>query len=322
METALEKALRYLPAIGTVLAVGTLLIILIYRSTSLDWASGVALALIALFGFAIAATLRYAVAHIAPAPMPNVVTDRALRGRLAPLVIGIGTGGILIVAIAVLIGITYGTQTKPEASVYLGIFSSVIPVFATWVGAVIAFFFSNESFRQAAEASGAIKADVGDSEPITAPTRMIPLEKITHIVLGAPRRHAASNSEDLLKGPAADAGTYATVLEELDMRDVVWLFSNDTVTLVIVLDADKHPVAVIRKKLVPQGLAGDARLKHYFASGQNAADAVNFRWIPETATVGQGRAMLDLYRTADLFVTKTGQADEPIKGWVPDDRLL
>lgn len=62
----------------------------------------------------------------------------------------------------------------------------------------------------------------------------------------------------------------------------------------------------------------EAYLKHE----QNASDAVNFKTVPETATVGEGRAMVKLFKLADLFVTKSGQADEPIKGWVPDDKLL
>lgn len=318
----MEKTLRYLPAAGTVLAVAILLGLLIYKGAPLDWPSGVALLLIAGFGFVIAATLRYAVGHLAESPAPQVADEAAIRGRLAPLVIGIGTGGILVMAIAVVIGITVGARGEPDPAVYLGIFSSVVPVFATWVGAVIAFFFTNESFRQAAQASGALKADASDSEPITAPTRMIPLEKITKIVLGAPKKHAASTSADLTKAPAAGGATYATVLDELEMADVVWMFSNETVTRLIVLDPQMRPVAVIRKKLVPSDLAADARLKSYFDNGQNRADALNFRWVPETATVGQGREMIRLYKTADLFVSKTGQADEPIKGWVPDDRLL
>lgn len=316
----MEKALRYLPAAGMVLAVGLLLGILITKAVPLDWASGAALVLIAGFGFAVAATLRYAVGHLSE-PTVQPVDEAALRGRLAPLVIGIGTGGILVVAVAVIIGITLGAERKPDAGVYLGIFSSVVPVFATWVGAVIAFFFTNESFRQAAQASGALRGDASETEPITAPTRMIPLGKITSIVLGAPKAHAAETSADLIRTPEAGSGTYATELEEVEMADLLWMFSNQTVTRLIIFDPKMRPVAVIRKKLVPADLAADASLKAYFDSGQNRADALNFRWIPETATVGQGREVVRLYKTADLFVSQTGQPEEPIKGWVPDDRL-
>jgi len=319
----MEMILRYLPAAGTVLAVGTLLGILVVKGAPLDWSSGLALILIAFFGFAIAATLRFAVGSLfAPSQMPATADgDTLLRGRLAPLVIGIGTAGILVVAVAVLIGISVD-GTPPDEAVYLGIFSSVVPVFATWVGAVIAFYFSNESFRQAAQASGALKGEAGDHEPITSPTRMIPADKITGIVLGGPRKVPTT-----VPGALGGAGTYPEVVERVAMADILWMFSN-TVSRVIIFDAQMRPKAIIRQKLVPDeirqpaALSEGATVEDYLKHGQNASDAVNFKTVPETASVGEGRAMLKLFKLADLFVTKTGQADEPIKGWVPDDRLL
>ncbi len=323
--TIMDTILRYLPAAGTVLAVGTLLTFLVAKGAPLEWSSGLALILIAFFGFAIAATLRFAVGSLfSPTQMPATADgDTLLRSRLAPLVIGIGTAGILVVAVAVLIGISVD-GSPPDDSVYLGIFSSVIPVFATWVGAVIAFYFSNESFRQAAQASGVLKGDAGDSEPITAATRMIPLEKITSIVLGGPRKTPLAPAGYDATG---ELGRYPEAVDDVALADILWMFSN-TVSRVIIFDPQMRPRAIIRQKLVPNELKALAvgvtggTVADYLKHGQNAADAVNFKSVPETASVGEGRAMVKLFKLADLFVTKTGQADEPIKGWVPDDKLL
>jgi hypothetical protein len=318
----MEKALRHLPVSGTVLAVGTLLVLLIYKGAPLDWSSGMALILIALFGFAVAATLRFAVGELFGAsPVPSSAEgDSLLRGRLAPLVIGIGTVGILVVAVAALIGISVGRQQPLEPSVYLGVFSTVIPVFATWVGSVIAFYFSNESFRQAAQASGALKGDADANEPITSPNRMIPLDKITSIVLKGPKKHPAGSSEDLNKAPVA-GDVYPDKAEDVEIADITWLLSNNTVSRLIIFDQNMVPVVIVRKKLILELPAG-AKVEQYLAKGQNRADAVNFRSIPETATVGEARVTASVYKTADLFVTKSGRLDEPIKGWVPDDKLL
>jgi hypothetical protein len=318
----MEKALRYLPVSGTVLAVGTLLVLLIYKGAPLDWSSGMALILIAFFGFAIAAALRFAAGELfAPTQLPATADgDTLLRGRLAPLVIGIGTAGILVVAVATLIGISVGQAEPPEPAVYLGILSTVVPVFATWVGSVIAFYFSNESFRQAAQASGALKADDGDRESITSPTRMIPLAKITGIVLKGPRKHPAESGADLTKAPEG-GDVYPDKAEDVPMKDIVWMFS-DTVSRVIIFDPQMRAVMVIRKKLVPPELTDGATVQAYLEAAQNKADAVNFKTVPETATVGESRAVMRLFNTADLFVTKTGAETDPVKGWVPDDKLL
>lgn len=320
----MEKWVRLLPAAGTALVVTVLLVVLFRtEAVGLNWGSATALVFIAAFGFAVAAILRFSIAQLVqPVAVPaSTDGDTLLRTRLAPLVIGIGTVGILIVAIAVLIGISNRAgQPAPDASVYLGIFSSVIPVLATWVGTVIAFYFSNESFRQAAEASGALGGDSGANEPITASTRMIPLDKITGIVLKAPKKHPASSSEELKKAPDAN-DVYPAKAEEVEMRDIVWMLSNATVSRAIIFDPQMNPVMIVRKRLIPEDLAHDARVEQYLARGQNRADAVNFQMVPETATVGEAKRVLDLFKTADLFVTKTGQKGEPIKGWVPDDKL-
>lgn len=307
----MEKWVRLLPALGTALAVGVLLFVFFQNDgVGLNWGSGTALVFIAAFGFAVAAILRFSIAQLVePQPLPASADGHTLlRRRLAPLVIGIGTLGILIVAVAVLVGISTrpGAQ-PPDESVYLGIFSSVIPVFATWVGAVIAFYFSNESFRQAAEASGALKGDASDSEPITSPTRMIPLEKITHYELKA--SVDPTTNKEVLEDPANVS--YGTISP---------LFSA-AVSRVIILTPNKRAVRIIREKLVPAGMDANATLARYFAHDQNASDSLNFKTIPETATVGEARAMKSLYKLADIFVTKTGGVDEPIRGWVPDDKL-
>ena len=46
------------------------------------------------------------------------------------------------------------TALTPKIDTLLmGVFTAVLPVFATWVGTVLAFYFSNKSFRQAAKAA-------------------------------------------------------------------------------------------------------------------------------------------------------------------------
>ncbi|HEY9012751.1 MAG TPA: hypothetical protein VIN06_17225 [Devosia sp.] len=301
----METRLRYLPAIGTVLIVVVLLVALLWGGPRIDWSSAAALVFIAAFAFAVAATLRYAVGAAEPdVRPPGADGDTLLRSRLAPLVIGIGTIGILVVAGAVIWGVSLIREPRTvDPSVYLGIFSSVVPVFATWVGAVIAFYFTNESFRQAAEASGATKGDPSDSEPITSPTRMIPFEKITHYEL-----------------KPKDDGTGLEDPGGVDFSAIKPLFSA-TVSRIIILDPNKRPVRIVRQKLVPADMPDDAKLSEYFVHDQNASDAINFKTIPETSTVGEARAVAKLYKLADLFVTKTGGAEEPILGWVPDDRL-
>jgi len=246
--------------------------------------------------------LRYALGALAdPAPATTPAATDAIRTRLAPLVIGIGTAGILVIAIVVLWVLAASGKVQDNAT-YMGLFSSVVPIFATWVGAVIAFYFSNESFRQAAESTGTLLGNDPAKERIDGSARMIPYEKITKLVLG---EGAASGK---------------TKAEEISMDAVRPLF-GDTITRVIIFDGQKHPLLVIRKKLDEANGSTSKTVDEYLKLNQNAADAKNFRAIIATATVADARNVVQFFKTADLFVSDHGTLEEPAKGWVTDDRL-
>jgi len=301
----LEKLFKWLPALvglaATLVLVGALLA---YEPRQLGWDKAIALAMIAAFVFALVAAMRFATGGLLDPTPPSAASDpdEAIRSRLAPLVIRLGTAGILVTAIAVFIMLAL---RPAEVTTYLGIFSTVVPVFSTWVGAVIAFFFSNESFREAARANNALRGDPTDDEPVTAPHRMIPLDKITGLVL--PETPAGQPRNALALADALRLGTIRTS------------YSN-TVTRVIVFDRPRFPLLIIRQKLAA-ALPDDKTVADYRAADSHAADAVNFRFVPENATVGQARQVLRTYGTVDLFITPTGRPDEPISGWLTDTQL-
>jgi hypothetical protein len=298
------KVFRLLPVL-----VGAVLSVWLVASTftgglQLDLNGALKLVTICAIVLAVVAILRFALGALGEqADPPATGGDGAVRRSLAPLVIGIGTAGILIVALSVLVAINYGRTAPLDPGIYLGVFSSVVPVFATWVGAVIAFYFTNESFRQATQSTNALRGGDADSGPITSAERMIPFDKVTKLVLGAPTKRDGENV------PADIAAI------SMDMvRD---LFS-DTITRVIVFDAQRQPKLIIRSKLDDRT---DATIADYLKRSQNGADAVNFKALPTTATVADGRRLLQLYNVTDLFITDHGTLEEPAKGWVADDKL-
>ncbi|WP_395675213.1 hypothetical protein [Inquilinus sp.] len=268
------------------------------------------LAAILVFGFGVAALIRFtlgrpllASASGARGAAPDAAD--AIRMRLAPLVIGIGAGGICIVALATIIAI-HSTDDPAIRSkldtILMGVFSAVLPVFATWVGTVLAFYYTNESFRQAAESTMQLMQPTQDGGPIA--DRMIPYEKIAKVEL------------PLL--PAAAGGAQIDKLDDIPMAAVAKPFS-DAITRVIIFDKGKVPAAIIRKKLV-DGKTYD-KVGDYLAADGNAADAANFVFLPAKATVADGRRMLELHKTADIFVNDTGAPGKAVNGWVTDERL-
>lgn len=226
-----------------------------------------------------------------------------VRDRLARNVVVGGTFVIGLTAVVLMAALAFRKEPNWETTA-LSIFTSVLPVFSTWVGTVLAFYFTNESFRQAAQSTQSL-TDRTETEPITRPGTMIPYERVIRIEL--------TTDEVGDKDPQLAAA-------QIDLARVNDYFKPPGVVRVILFDNKKRPVFVLRHEFMPTIETGD-KLEKYLNSGTNKAIARNFSWTARTATIQDGRRLLETRRVTDLFVTEHGRADEPVIGWVPDDNL-
>ena len=181
----------------------------------------------------------------------------------------------------------------------------MLPILATWVGTVIAFYFTNESYRQAAEATREATAGLRPAGPKVT-ERMIPFEKIARIERG--RQDAR-----------------AVTMAEIDA------LMKEPVTRVVIFDGPtRSPVFVIRHKLYPSNWivdgkanVADLKVEDYLRGngGANAVDAALFGFVPPGATLDEARGVMRDTKCADVFVTLTGQKTEMTLGWLTDDLL-
>lgn len=254
--------------------------------------------------FAIVAVMRFALgtqrATTEAGGTAAVGDDLVMRYRIAPLVISLGAGGTILIAL-ITIGLIASADANEQfaAKESMNILSILVPVFSTWVGTIIAFYFSNESFRIAAQAAAG-QGNTADNSPLNGSARMLPYEKLTKLEL----------KTTVATGAVAEA-------KAIDMKSVRDKFS-DTASRVIVFDANRRVLFVLRTKLDNKTVQ---TIEQYLKQNQNESDATNFRMLPISATVADGRRTLDLYKTLDIFITDHGGVDEPVKGWVPDDKL-
>jgi hypothetical protein len=311
----LKLAARALPVAGSLLT----LIVLFWAFWPGEgqnlWAALARFGAVVLIAFGVAAVLRYAVASLLDAPRAPVVGAEALRDRIAPIVLVIGSVAIVVLALglagAFVVLATEAPVKDKIDSLLMGIFTAVLPVFATWVGTVIAFYFTNESFRQAAQATR--EATLGATASERAIDRMIPYDRIAKV----------------------EIAVRADVRKE-SLERILPLF-NDNITRVIVFEkAAKSPIFILRKNSPPMPqdwLPFDAAAAVHPAKGktiedyvqanggQNIHDAQRYGFIAETASVEAARAEILKAGGTDLFVTATGQKSEPVLGWIPADRL-
>jgi hypothetical protein len=268
--------------------------------------------------FGVAALLRYAVKPMLPAepapPGPSAATMEATRDKLGPIVLGIGTAAIAILAVALIIAFyqlaAINAPNNPVMgkidSLLMGVFTAVLPVFATWVGTVLAFYFTKESFRQAAQS--ALEASQGAKPPVLAIDRMIPYANIGKITV------------------ANEAEARGTTMKE------VFAKFNDQTTMCLMFTQKQVPLFILRNKTPPmpsdwnkETFKNDEQTKvaAYLAANNkaNEANATKFDFLPRTATLDAARTKMATMDGDDLFITETGDKAEPVLGWIPRDKL-
>jgi len=276
----------------------------------------VVLALLVTVGFRFALSPVVAVLSGNP-PKPQTASDANdnIRQRIAPLVLGVGSTAIVALAMAMVIAFTViatlpvgADIAKKLDTLLLSVFSSVLPVFATWVGTVLAFYFTNESFRQAAQSAREATTVAPVVQKVTG--FMIRYEKIARI-------------DDVKRSEA----------RAIPMDRVITMFNAQT-TRVIVFDETKQPVFVLRRSSPPMPAdwigpdgkptvaSADKKIDDYlkFNNGENAKDASQFGFISQAATIAEARAAMLTAKT-DLFVTASGQKSDPVEGWITEAML-
>src|SRR5438093_971982 len=73
--------------------------------------------------------------------------DSRARGSIALVVVGLS---IAAIAVAAGLAITFAT-TRSRPGITRLVFTSVLPLFGTWVGTVLAFYFARENLQSATE---------------------------------------------------------------------------------------------------------------------------------------------------------------------------
>lgn len=304
-----DRVARVVSWLSGLIAVAFLLYKIFETGTSVPnvwWKQLIAVAAAFLLGFVAIALSRYALgfrlaSDVQPNASSHVDVNAPTRSLLAPLIISIGTAGIVVLALTIIIvfaSVTDDNIRENLDTLLLSIFSAVLPVFATWVGTILAFYYSNESFKQASDAArGAAGGE--KSEELGKSARLIPYDKIARL--------------DLKPDERAEAVLMKRIRDQF----------NPPASRIVIFSNTKKPLYIIRKKLdfSASEQTPAQTVEEYLTRDKNKADAQNFKFLPLKATVEDARAMLNVYRVADLFANDSGSADEPVKGWLTDDTL-
>jgi hypothetical protein len=298
-----------------------------------DWLTLVKLAVAVPIAFGVAAMVRFALAPVLSAdPVPAATAaeaDVALRSRMAPIVLGIGSAAIIVLALGLVIEFGWLETQKDTDPVIktkidtllTGVFASVLPVFATWVGTVIAFYFTNESFRQAAQATRETTAGLTDRlRSIPVKSAMVPRARIVVLQLatgGALDSTSLKDLNDKFEGARGANGERISRLVILDSTDIFVAIIHRSVWMELLNKGLQKtpPVDVSTAALGPlidQTVTSDLKDGTYRDILRKAV-----AFVSADQTLAEAKAAMDAVTGCqDVIVTQTGAPTMPIIGWI------
>lgn len=211
-----------------------------------------------------------------------------------------------------LVGAVIVTQTGAEARQdRMQVFTILVPVFASWVGTVLAFYFGRDNFVAASEQVrdlvSTVSANAATQPTLTASEVMAPVAEVV--------------SFRLTQGQTT-ANVHLTTLKQR--------FEIEQVGRLPILDADGRPLFMIHKGEVqaflnqPPQTGNQPTLADLVSrtAGRRYGPGEGFLIVaPKTKIDGSMASLLANSPAADLFVTLNASTDSPLLGWISDERL-
>jgi hypothetical protein len=251
-----------------------------------------------------------------PAPADQDVVPRE---QIARLVITISGAGLVLVSIVVIaVALTKGTEPEKTSTM---VFNALLPLLGTWVGAVIAYYFSSSNYQAASQVTKDLVQQLNPIEKLASVqvTRaMVPLHKMKTIPLPV----AANAAQAAIDGATGN----------VNMQTAVFALLVDPVTRIPVLDQNNLAMYIIHESVLykysavaPAAPAPADRTLRDFLSQQGMRDLVTNTkaFVAQGGTLADAKAAMEKVADCqDVFVTQTGQATEPVLGWLTNVDIL
>lgn len=256
---------------------------------------------------------------------PN--SENGFVNKLATAIVAV-SGGVLVILIFMAWANlpTCPTCGKEGFTSTKELLSVLLPLIGTWMGTILAFYFSKENFEAANKSvNELVDKFQGPAEILGALSVndvMIKLDHSTLLTFKTDDDFKAAKLSDLLNKMEETHSERMPILQK-DTLKFIFLIYRTTI--------ERFILEVTNKKVTPnRGIveAQDLTVLDMFESNfQVIKDivALNFKdyFLPITATLDQVRkAMQDNTICQDVFITKTGQKDEAVEGWITNNMVV
>ena len=237
--------------------------------------------------------------------------ERNFKNHLAGLVFICSFFGLLLTAFWSLAQVT-----GPGREV----FNVLAPLFGTWVGTILTFYFTRENFKEANEAVNRI-VDRLTPEQRLAQTPVRQAMKPRSSIKARQLKDGEDENTILISDLTALVGEgYSRVLIFTPRDTIKYVIHESTLNRFI---ADRSRLAEAGQAPAGSSSATLLELLSHQAGDQTIGEIVKrFVFVKEDATLADARAaMLAVKGCEDVFVTKNGKSDEPVLGWLTNSDI-
>jgi predicted transcriptional regulator len=217
------------------------------------------------------------------------------RNKVAYYTLIISSSAIIVLAIITMV------QSNGENA--MTIFNTTLPVFASWIGTVLAFYFGRENFESANKQVQEIVTTFKDEKSSTYYSRDI---MITPYAMTTFMMKTEENN---------------IMLDEFFQR-----FKTHHVSRLPIIDSNKRIKYIVHESKLHQYLSNqelDIRETSFDDFLLNKNYTKGYLLVSENTSVEDIKKILQESKNCkDIFVTKEGKEDEELLGWIPDIHLL
>ena len=246
-------------------------------------------------------------------------TDTFFRHAIAWTLLFTSVVGLVVLACVV---VAFADNKEKASSM---VFNALLPVFGTWVGTLLAFYFSKENLDAATKNMNELSRAMSGLDKLKVTTAIAKAIPFSGIFVP---RDAASNAP--LKKLQAIVAAMKTAGR---MR-------------LIVFTSDNRVERVVHQSVI-EGFISDCALKLYTPPNQKTLEELtvddlfavqridkltkdSFAVIPKTATLADAKTAMDqqsktlgsLGTCEDVFITESGGPDLPVLGWITDTIIV
>ncbi len=257
--------------------------------------------------------------------------DEKLRGSIATQVLKYGTltlgvvaSIIIIVAVIIMFRSKDGNNDKP-IELIVNVFHTLLPVIATWVGTVIAFYFGKANFEAASKSVQEMVKQITNTDDKLKATKVA--DKGVMRLLAD-----ISYNKDITGKTDAEINVQKDLLDFVDTNkkgDRLPIINTGNVIRYIIHESSMNEFV---RKLSGGKYAAlkDKKLEEITLEEMiNSTDdemknkiIKSLVFVAKSATLFEAKEkMAGNQLSQDVFVTETGSPEEPIIGWVTNNKI-